>query len=114
KRKITARTRAIMPVHFGGQPCDLSEIQELANTRSLHVIEDAAHALPCSYQGTRIGAISELTAFSFYATKTLSTGEGGMVTTDNEEYAHRLQMMRLHGISRDAWKRYSAEGSWYY
>jgi dTDP-4-amino-4,6-dideoxygalactose transaminase len=113
-RKITSRTRAIIPVHFGGQPCDLNEIQDLAHTHKLHVIEDAAHALPASYCGKSIGAISELTAFSFYATKTLSTGEGGMVTTSNENYARRLQIMRLHGISRDAWKRYSAEGSWHY
>lgn len=113
-RKITARTRAIIPVHFGGQPCDLAEIQDLAQTHKLHVIEDAAHALPASYRGKPIGSISELTAFSFYATKTLSTGEGGMVTTSNEDYARRLQVMRLHGISRDAWKRYSAEGSWHY
>lgn len=113
-RKITARTRAIIPVHFGGQPCDLAEIQDLAETHKLHVIEDAAHALPASYCGKPIGSISELTAFSFYATKTLSTGEGGMVTTSNEDYARRLQVMRLHGISRDAWKRYSAEGSWQY
>jgi dTDP-4-amino-4,6-dideoxygalactose transaminase len=113
-RKITARTRAIIPVHFGGQPCDLAKIQNLAQTDKLHVIEDAAHALPASYRGKPIGSISELTAFSFYATKTLSTGEGGMVTTSNEDYARRLQFMRLHGISRDAWKRYSAEGSWHY
>ena len=113
-RKITARTRAIIPVHFGGQPCDLAEIQDLAETHKLHVIEDAAHALPASYCGKPIGSISELTAFSFYATKTLSTGEGGMVTTSNEAYARRLQVMRLHGISRDAWKRYTAEGSWHY
>jgi dTDP-4-amino-4,6-dideoxygalactose transaminase len=114
ERKITGRTCAIIPVHFGGQPCDLAEIQELAQGHKLHIIEDAAHALPAAYRGKRIGTISELTAFSFYATKTLSTGEGGMVTTDNESYARRLQVMRLHGISRDAWKRYSAEGSWCY
>jgi len=114
ERKVTARTRAIIPVHFGGQPCDLDAIQALADLRHLHVVEDAAHALPSEYHGKRIGTISELTVFSFYATKTLCTGEGGMVTTDNEAYAQRIQMMRLHGISRDAWKRYSAEGSWYY
>jgi dTDP-4-amino-4,6-dideoxygalactose transaminase len=113
-RKISARTRAIIPVHFGGQPCDLAQIQDLAQTHKLHVIEDAAHALPASYCGKPIGSISELTAFSFYATKTLSTGEGGMVTTSNEDYARRMQVMRLHGISRDAWKRYSAAGSWHY
>lgn len=114
KRKIGVRSRAIIPVHFAGQPCNLHEIQEIADRHRLHVIEDAAHALPSEYQGRRVGTISELTAFSFYATKTLSTGEGGMVTTDNGDYARRMQMMRLHGISRDAWKRYSSEGSWYY
>ena len=113
-RKITARTRAIIPVHFAGQPAEMCAIQALAKQHNLYVIEDAAHALPSEYRGNRVGAISELTAFSFYATKTLSTGEGGMVTTDNEAYAQRMQMMRLHGISRDAWKRYSGEGSWYY
>jgi perosamine synthetase len=112
--KITARTRAIIPVHFAGQPCDLDEIQALADKHELHVIEDAAHALPAEYRHKRIGNISEMTVFSFYATKTLCTGEGGMVTTDNEECARRIQMMRLHGISRDAWKRYTAEGSWFY
>jgi perosamine synthetase len=92
----------------------MNEIREVAKERHLHVIEDAAHALPSSYRGRQIGSISELTAFSFYATKTLCTGEGGIITTDNEAYARRLQMMRLHGISRDAWKRYTSEGSWYY
>ena len=114
KRKVTPRTKAILPVHIAGQPCELAQIQQLADTYSLHIIEDAAHALPSAYQGKQIGSISELTAFSFYATKTLCTGEGGMVTTDNEVYAQRMRMMRLHGISRDAWKRYTAEGSWYY
>jgi dTDP-4-amino-4,6-dideoxygalactose transaminase len=114
ERKITSRTKAIIPVHLAGTPCDLDQILELARLYSLHVIEDAAHALPSEYHGQRIGAISELTAFSFYATKTLTTGEGGMITTDNEDYARRFQSMRLHGISRDAWKRYDAGGSWFY
>ncbi len=114
ERKITPRTKAIIPVHFAGVPCDMAEILDLADKYHLHVIEDAAHALPSSYHEKRIGIISELTAFSFYATKTLTTGEGGMITTENDDYARRMQMMRLHGISRDAWKRYSAEGSWFY
>jgi perosamine synthetase len=114
RRKVTSRTRAILPVHFAGQPCDMDRIQHLAASHSLHVIEDAAHSLPASFRGTPIGAISKLTAFSFYATKTLTTGEGGMVTTDDDELAARMKMMRLHGIGRDAWKRYSSEGSWYY
>jgi dTDP-4-amino-4,6-dideoxygalactose transaminase len=114
QRKITSRSRAVIPVHLAGLPCDLAEIGEVASQHGLRVIEDAAHALPATYAGTKIGAISELTAFSFYATKTLTTGEGGMITTENEDYARRMQMMRLHGIARDAWKRYSADGSWAY
>ncbi len=114
RRKINSRTKAVVPMHFGGQPCDMDEIDELAQRNNLRVIEDAAHALPSSYRSTRIGTISELTAFSFYATKTLSTGEGGMVTTSNREYAQRLQRMRQHGIDRDAWRRRNTEASWYY
>jgi dTDP-4-amino-4,6-dideoxygalactose transaminase len=113
-RRITTKTKAIIPVHFAGQPCDLNEITDLARRHNLHVIEDAAHALPASYRGRPIGAVSEATCFSFYATKTLTTGEGGMVTTDDDAIADRIRTMRLHGIGRDAWKRYSAEGSWYY
>jgi dTDP-4-amino-4,6-dideoxygalactose transaminase len=114
ERRITERTRAIIPVHVGGQPCAMDQIQALAKRHTLRVIEDAAHTLPASYQGRRIGTISELTAFSFYATKTITTGEGGMLTTDSEELARHAAAMRLHGISGDAWKRYSREGSWYY
>lgn len=112
--KVTERTRAIIPVHLAGLPCDMDEIQSLARTHRLHVIEDAAHALPSSYHGTTIGNVSELTAFSFYATKTLTTGEGGMLTTNDDDYARRIRLMRLHGIAGDAWKRYAHNGSWYY
>jgi len=112
--RINAYTKAIIPVHYGGQPCDLDEIHTIAERHQLHVIEDAAHSLPASYRGKRIGTASELTVFSFYATKTLTTGEGGMVTTDSDALADRIRLMRLHGIGRDAWKRYTAEGSWYY
>jgi len=104
----------VIPVHYAGQPCDMDAIHAMAKRHGLRVIEDAAHALPASYHGIRVGAISELTAFSFYATKTLTTGEGGMVVTDNDDLAKRMRMMRLHGIGRDAWKRYSAAGSWFY
>ena len=114
QKKITSRTRAILPVHFAGQPCDMDRIQQLAASHGLHIIEDAAHALPASFRGTPVGAISKLTAFSFYATKTLTTGEGGMVTTDDDELAARMKVMRLHGIGQDAWKRYGNEGSWFY
>jgi dTDP-4-amino-4,6-dideoxygalactose transaminase len=114
ERRITPKTRAIIPVHVAGQPCDLDRIHVLAAKHGLHVIEDAAHALPSSYKGARIGAISELTAFSFYATKTLSTGEGGMLTTNNSAFVERAMQMRLHGISGDAWRRYSNKGNWFY
>lgn len=112
ERRRTPRTKAVVPVHIAGEPCDMDGIQRAA--RGLHIIEDAAHALPASYRGRRIGAISPLTCFSFYATKTITTGEGGMLTTDNDQYAECARMMRLHGISGDAWKRYSREGSWFY
>ena len=113
-RRITSRTKAIIPVHLGGQPCDMKELQELASKRHLKLIEDAAHALPSEYRGKRVGQISEFTCFSFYATKTLTTGEGGMVTTENPAAAERIRLMRLHGIERDAWKRYRGDGSWRY
>jgi len=113
-RKVTQRTRAIMPVHLSGMPCDMQEIHDLAAKHQLHIIEDAAHSLPASYRGTPIGAMSGISVFSFYATKTLTTGEGGMVTTGNDAWAERMRIMRLHGIERDAWKRYSSDGSWFY
>ncbi len=114
EKAITPRTKAIIPVHYGGQPCDLDEINEIAKVHKLKVLEDAAHSLPATYKGKKIGTISDATCFSFYATKTLSTGEGGMICTNDEEIAERCAIMRLHGINRDAWKRYSESGSWYY
>ena len=113
---ITKNTRAIIPVHFAGQPCDMDEIYTLASKYNLKVIEDAAHAIPSSYKGVQIGALekSDIACFSFYATKTLSTGEGGMATTNNYEYAKSMRINRLHGISRDAWDRYTTKGAWYY
>jgi dTDP-4-amino-4,6-dideoxygalactose transaminase len=113
-RRITGRSKAIIPVHLGGQPCDLQQLHSLARQHSLRVIEDAAHALPSEYQDRKIGQISEFTCFSFYATKTLTTGEGGMITTNNPAAAERMRLMRLHGIERDAWKRYRGDGSWFY
>ena len=114
EHRISPRTRAVIPVHIAGHPCNLDRIQELADRSKLHIVEDAAHGLPSTYRGQRIGGISELTAFSFYATKTITTGEGGMLATQNDDYAARARMMRLHGIGGDAWKRYSKTGSWYY
>jgi len=108
------RVRAVIPVHFGGQACDMDEIMEIAAAAEMRVVEDAAHALPARAGGRIVGSIGDLTVFSFYTTKTITTGEGGMITTDSDEYAERIKVMRLHGISRDAWNRYGEGGSWYY
>ncbi len=111
---VTERTRAIIPVHIGGLATELDGVHEIAARYDLRVIEDAAHAFPALYRGAKIGALSDFTCFSFYATKTITTGEGGMICTENDEWAERCRVMALHGISKDAWNRYSAEGSWYY
>ena len=111
---ITSRTRAIIPIHIAGLPADLDAIQQVARLHDLPVIEDAAHAFPAMYKGGMIGCQSQFTCFSFYATKTITTGEGGMICTDDDAWAERCRIMALHGISKDAWKRYTAEGSWYY
>ena len=114
ERRITARTRAILPVHFAGQPCRMDGLMPLARSHGLFVVEDAAHALPAEIRGRRIGTIGDITCFSFYPTKTITTGEGGMAVTDREDYAERMRLMHLHGIHRDPWKRYSEEGAWIY
>ena len=114
EQRITARTKAIIVVHMAGLAADMDAILNIAHRHNLPVIEDAAHAFPATYKGRSIGSIGDMTAFSFYATKTLAMGEGGMFTTANEQYAHHAALMSLHGISRDAWKRYSKEGNWYY
>jgi dTDP-4-amino-4,6-dideoxygalactose transaminase len=111
---LTTRTKAVIPVHLAGQVCDMEPILDLARARGLAVIEDAAHALPASYKGRPVGTIGDITAFSFYATKTITTGEGGMVTTEREDYAARVKQMSLHGLSGDAWNRYTSRGHWYY
>jgi dTDP-4-amino-4,6-dideoxygalactose transaminase len=114
ERAITRRTRAVIPVHFAGQPCRMTRIQDVARTAGLRVVEDAAHALPAAYEGRPVGVIGDITCFSFYVTKPITTGEGGMITTADDDYAERMRILSLHGISKDAWKRYSADGSWYY
>ncbi len=111
---ITERTKAIIPVHIAGLSVEMDSIQEVASRHGIPIIEDAAHAFPSYYKGRVIGSIGDFTCFSFYATKTITTGEGGMICTDNDEWADRCRVMALHGISKDAWKRYTAEGSWYY
>ena len=108
------RTRAVVPVDFAGHPCDLDAIGAAAHAHGARVLEDAAHAFPAAWRGRPIGSVSDLTAFSFYATKNLTTGEGGMLTTDDDALADRLERLVLHGMSRDAWKRYGPDGSWYY
>lgn len=111
---ITPRTKAIMPVHFAGHPCDMDRIMAIARAHNLPVIEDAAHSFPAEYKDKPIGSIGDITCFSFYATKTITTGEGGMSVTNSAKWADRMRIMSLHGISKDAWKRYTAEGSWFY
>ena len=114
KQKRTDKTRAIMPVHFAGQPCEMDTINAFASEFGIPVVEDAAHAFPASYKNQPIGSIGAVTCFSFYANKTITTGEGGMATTDDEELAIRMRQMSLHGLSRNAWNRFSDKGSWYY
>lgn len=108
---VTPRTRAILPVHMAGQPCDLTRIRAIAERHGLVVIEDAAHAIGAEYGEKKVGAISEATAFSFYPIKNITTIEGGLLATNDDDLADRARMLSNQGISRDAWKRYSAEGS---
>src|SRR2546423_1240885 len=110
---ITGRTRAIMPVHYAGHPADLDPIHGLARARRLLVLEDAAHAIPAAYRGRKIGSGANPVAFSFYATKNLTTAEGGMLTWEHG-FLERARLLSLHGLSRDAWKRYDKGGSWRY
>ncbi len=112
--QLRPETKAIMVVHFGGALAEMEPILELARSHGLPVIEDAAHALPCSRGGRAAGSWGTAGALSFYATKTVTTGEGGMIVTDSAEIANRARSMRLHGLSRDAWKRYTGSGNWYY
>ena len=112
--KITARTKAIIPVHMAGHPCEMDEIMAIARKHNLFVLEDAAHAVYTQYKGKMIGAIGNATAFSFYATKNLVTGEGGMVTTNDEALYDKIRVLSTHGMSRNAWNRYAEVGSWYY
>jgi len=114
KKKITSKTKAIIPVHFAGQPCDMDEICEIAEENNLIVIEDAAHAIDAEYKEKKIGNMSDLTTFSFHPVKNITTAEGGMVTTNNEELYEKLLMFRTHGISKDAVKRFGKEGGFYY
>jgi dTDP-4-amino-4,6-dideoxygalactose transaminase len=119
EQRITPRTRAIIPVHLGGLPCRMDRIWEIARRHNLRVVEDAAHATDARFGGLAPGAAggnrtSDAVAFSFYATKNITTGEGGMVTSNDQALAERMRILCLHGINKDAWNRYTEKGSWYY
>jgi dTDP-4-amino-4,6-dideoxygalactose transaminase len=118
--EIGEQVTAIIPVHYGGHVCDMEGVLRLAQKYDLRVIEDAAHCCPAYYrenesdQWKQVGTDGEISCYSFYANKTITTGEGGMVCTNDRDLYERMQIMSLHGISRDAWKRFSGDGSWYY
>lgn len=109
EKKITKKTKAIMPVHLHGRPVNMDAIMKIAKRNSLFVVEDAAHAIEAIYHGDKIGTIGDMTVFSFYVTKNVATGEGGMITTRRKDWDRRLRILRLHGLSQDAYKRYSVK-----
>jgi dTDP-4-amino-4,6-dideoxygalactose transaminase len=115
EKRITSRTRAIIPVHLAGLPCEMNTIWALARKHGIHVIEDAAHAAGACYENRPIGAgASDAVVFSFYATKNMTTGEGGMITTHRADLAESMRILALHGVSHDAWDRYTERGNWHY
>lgn len=114
RARCNDRTRALLPVHFGGQACRIGEIMAFAAERGIDVIEDAAHSFGARLGDRRLGGFGRATTFSFYATKNLTTAEGGAITTDDDDLARRLRLLGYHGMSRDSWSRYSDRGSWYY
>lgn len=114
EQAITSQTKAIMPVHIAGLPCDMDALREICKANNLVLIDDAAHAIPTEYNGQYIGNLGDLSAFSFYANKNMTTGEGGMITTNDDALAEPLRTMRLHGIDKDAWARQSKRSIWRY
>ena len=114
QKKITKKTRAIIPVHFAGRPCDMDAIMAIAKKHRLKVIEDCAHAIETEYHGKKAGTFGDLGCFSFYVTKNIVTAEGGMVTTNSPEYSDKIKVLGLHGMSKDAWKRFSDKGYKHY
>jgi UDP-4-amino-4,6-dideoxy-N-acetyl-beta-L-altrosamine transaminase len=114
KKAITSKTKSLIPVDFAGQPCDLDEINQIAKDHNLTVIEDAAHSLGAEYKGKKIGGLSDMTILSFHPVKAITTGEGGMVLTNNMNYYEKLQIFRTHGITKDTKKLIKNEGLWYY
>ncbi|MEW5693021.1 MAG: DegT/DnrJ/EryC1/StrS family aminotransferase [Candidatus Hydrogenedentota bacterium] len=113
-KKITKKTKAILPVHFAGRPCNMDEICDIAKEHNIKIIEDCAHAIEGEYKNRKTGTFGEMGCFSFYVTKNIITAEGGMVITNNEEYANKIKVLALHGMSKDAWKRFSDEGFKHY
>jgi dTDP-4-amino-4,6-dideoxygalactose transaminase len=113
-KKISSKTKAVIVVHFAGRPCDMDSIETLARSRGIAIIEDCAHAIETEYKGKKAGTIGDLGCFSFYATKNITTGEGGMVLSDDESSIARIKMLALHGLSRDAWDRFSDSGYKHY
>lgn len=114
KNKLNQRTKALLPVHFGGQACLIEEICDLAARHNIAVVEDAAHSFGATVNGAHLGGFGDATAFSFYATKNLTTAEGGALSTNDEELAKSMRLLSYHGISRDSWNRYGDRGSWSY
>lgn len=114
RKKVTPRTRAIIPVHFAGRPCEMDALLQIAREHGLKIIEDCAHAFEAEYRGRKVGAIGDIGVLSFYSTKNVVTGEGGMALTNSAETAALLKMLALHGMSRDAWKRFSDDGYKHY
>lgn len=114
KKRVTARTRVIMPVHYGGLACEMDELLELARGRNIRIVEDAAHAFGSSYKGRKVGTLGDLTCFSFDPIKNITCGEGGAVTTNDDEFATRIIHKRIIGIDNDTWSRYRNERSWFY
>ncbi|MGZ3240907.1 MAG: DegT/DnrJ/EryC1/StrS family aminotransferase [Burkholderiaceae bacterium] len=114
EKRITNRTRALLPVHFAGRPCDMSQIMMIAEKHGLKVIEDCAHAIEAEYRGSKAGTFGDFGCFSFYVTKNITTGEGGMVLAKREEDISRIKVLGLHGMTKDAWKRFSDSGYRHY
>lgn len=114
RKKITDKTKAIIAVHLAGQPCDMDEIHKIAKENNLIVIEDGAHALGSVYKGKKVGSLSDMTTFSFHPVKPITTGEGGMIVTDNEEFYKKMVLFRSHGITRDKTMMTRNDGPWFY
>ena len=114
ERKITSKTKAIIPVHFAGRPCDMERITDISTRYNLKLIEDSSHAIEAEYKGKKTGTFGDIGCFSFYVTKNIMTGEGGMAISNNEDYANQIKILALHGMSKDAWKRFSDAGYRHY